>query len=141
MKKRISFFNIVASLLATIVMGEVIFQELEPRSLIFFVIFLGVGEAFVQLRWRINLICRHCGFDPVTYMRTPAKAAEKVKSHLERRRMNPASLLSPPLDLPRLTKEQAQQWSAKEKQQQALHEGLGVTAPSEEKGRLVSRQI
>jgi len=51
----------------------------------------------------VNIVCNHCGFDPVLYVRNPEKAAEKVNRKLQERKNNPASVLARPLHLPKIT--------------------------------------
>jgi hypothetical protein len=48
----------------------------------------------------MGIVCQHCGFDPSLYMKKPELAAEKVKLHLEKRKLNPASWLADPLQIP-----------------------------------------
>jgi hypothetical protein len=81
-------------------MMMLIWREFDPRVFTIFIIFLAIGETFVQLRWRMSLTCKHCGFDPVIYKKNPEDAAEKVRGHLLRRREDPRYLLARPLDLP-----------------------------------------
>lgn len=133
-KRGISAFNFIASLICSSVLGWVISQSWDPTSLLFFVVFLAVGEIFVQFRWRINIVCRHCGFDPVLYMKAPLQAASKVKLHLEKRKSDPIAVLSSPLDLPVLSKERALVLA---QQESTLLKEKDHAAP----GRLVSRQI
>lgn len=86
----------------------VLFQEFDPRVLLIFVAFLALAETFVQIRWRLTIVCRHCGFDPVLYLKDSTRAAAKVKIRLDQRRQDPATLLARPLDLPKLSKEKAE---------------------------------
>ena len=86
----------------------IVFQEADPRALLLFVAFLAVSETFVQIRWRLTIACKYCGFDPVLYLKDTAKAVAKVKMHLDQRKFNPASLLASPLQLPTLSKERAE---------------------------------
>lgn len=78
----------------------VTYRDFDPRAVLFFVFGLMVAEFFIQLRWRMGVLCPHCGFDPVLYKKSPEKAAERVRRHLERRKNDPRSLLRPPLQLP-----------------------------------------
>ena len=65
-------------------------------------------EIAAHLRWRMSLKCVLCGFDPVLYKQSPTLAAEIVKSHLERRKEDPTSVLSRPLLLPRILKKKGE---------------------------------
>lgn len=86
----------VCALIAMIVF----FRDLDPRIFIFYILFVAIGEVFVQVRWRLSIVCPHCGFDPVLYLKQPEKAAEKVTRKLEARRNDPNKLLARKLDIP-----------------------------------------
>lgn len=122
-KKNISFLNMIGSALASTVVMFALWQEYDPRVLVIFVLCLAISEVFVKIRWRLSVVCRQCGFDPVLYLKQPEAAAQKVKDQLEVRRQDPKYLLAKPLNLPAIPAEKAK----------AL-EGKG-------KGRLVSRSI
>jgi hypothetical protein len=121
-RRRIGGMNILAAALGAIVCMFFLFQEFDPRVFLLFVLFLAISEVFVQIRWRMSMVCKHCGFDPVLYLKSHELAAEKVKKHLESRKNDPATLLKPPLQLPKIRPQ---------------------TAPSmsKEKGSLLNRQI
>ncbi len=85
-----------------------VFHEVDPRAILFFVAFLAIAETFVQIRWRMTIACKHCGFDPVLYLKDSTLAAAKVKKHLDQRKNDPASLLARPLNLPTISKEKAE---------------------------------
>ncbi|MEZ0391538.1 MAG: hypothetical protein ACAH59_04940 [Pseudobdellovibrionaceae bacterium] len=107
-KRNIDFTDIIGSALGAITFMFIVFQEADPRALLLFVAFLAVSETFVQIRWRLTIACKYCGFDPVLYLKDTAKAVAKVKMHLDQRKFNPASLLASPLQLPTLSKERAE---------------------------------
>ncbi|NUN06785.1 MAG: hypothetical protein HUU57_13605 [Bdellovibrio sp.] len=122
-KKNISFLNIIGSALAAVVFMFVLWQQYDPRAIIVFVVCLAISEVFVKIRWRLSVVCRQCGFDPVLYLKDPEAAALKVKDQLVVRQQDPKYLLSRPLNLPAIPAEKAK----------ALQ--------SKGKGRLVSRSI
>ena len=122
-KKSISFMNIIASAMAAIVMMFILWQQLDPRAIVVFVVCLAISEVFVKIRWRLAVVCRQCGFDPVMYLKKPELALEKVKEQLVRRKEDPKYLLSKPLNLPSIPIEKSKALQTKEK------------------GRLVSRSI
>ena len=99
-KKGINLFNITASALGAIAVMYALFQDLDPRAILIFVAFMAIAEIFVQIRWRLNIVCPECGFDPALYIKEPDRAAKKVKAHLEKRAEDPKSLLKSPLNLP-----------------------------------------
>lgn len=123
-KKSISLLNIFEALLASLAVMYMIWQKLDPRFVLFFVLFMVVGEMFVRIRWRTSMLCPHCGFDPVLYVKDPQEASRKVKVHLDRRKQDPKYMLARPLNLPALTPERAKMLDA-----------------SQKKGSIVSRQI
>jgi len=94
------------SFLVAIVISLYAFGEIDPRLGLFFITGLFISEMFMQLRWRMALACRQCGFDPIIYKKNPSDAVKIVKSHLEKRQQS-ASLALRPLKLPTLTAERA----------------------------------
>ncbi len=121
--KRIGLRHIVGAFLAAALTMVLIWQEFDPRVLMVFVVFVASAEIFVQIRWRMSLSCRQCGFDPVIYKKNAEVAAEKVKDHLLRRKQDPRYLLYEPLNLPVRRVPPPQQ------------------AGEPKRGRLISRQI
>ncbi len=107
----------------------IVWQEINPKVVLFFIVYLVIAEIFVQVRWRFNVICQRCGFDPILYRRNPELAVVKVKTHLTEREKNPASLLMSPLDLP---------FQKKKDEQPPLSPQDGS---NKEKGKLLSRVI
>lgn len=99
-KKNLSFIDYVAAGVCALIAMAVVFKDVDPRMFVFFVFFVALGEFFVQIRWRVGVVCPHCGFDPVLYLKAPEKAAAKVTEKLEQRRNNPGMLLARKLDIP-----------------------------------------
>jgi hypothetical protein len=104
-KRRVSFMNLLGAALGAGVVMFAIWQQFDPRVLIIFVAMLAVAETFLQIRWRLNVICRECGFDPVLYLRDASKAADKVKIHLDRREQDSSSLFRAPLRIPKISRQ------------------------------------
>lgn len=107
-KKNIGAFEIFGSALGAGAAMFAIFQEFDPRAFLIFVGFLALAETFVQVRWRLAIVCKYCGFDPVLYLKDTSKAAAKVKIRLDQRKQDPASLLARPLQIPTISKEKAE---------------------------------
>lgn len=122
-KRSISFMNVVGGALASVVIMFALWQHYDPRVIVVFVVCMALSEIFIKLRWRLSVVCRQCGFDPVMYLKKPEQAAEKVRLQLEMRKSDVKYLLSKPLNLPTIAPDRAQ--ALKEKS----------------KGRLVSRSI
>lgn len=76
-------------------------QSFDPRVIIFLVMALVAAETTIHFRWRLALVCRHCGFDPVLYLKSPDKAAARVRFHLDTRQEAPEALFGPALQLPK----------------------------------------
>ncbi|MCB9026839.1 MAG: hypothetical protein H6625_11010 [Bdellovibrionaceae bacterium] len=72
----------------------IIWQTFEPVVLVFFVIYLAIAEVFIQIRWRLSVVCPHCSFDPVIYIKNPELACQKVKNRLDLRKDSGDLLLS-----------------------------------------------
>lgn len=133
-KRRIDTVNVFASAVAATVAMYAIWQEFDPRVILLFVTCLFIAEAFVQTRWRLNIVCRECGFDPALYMNDQAKASARVKEHLARRKEDPTSLFRTPLNLPKMTRARLETLNkAKEEQE--------VQQKNKKRGRLLSKQI
>lgn len=108
-KKHVGLWNIFGSALGALLLTYAIWQQFEAQVLMFFVILLAISEVFIQVRWRINIVCKFCGFDPVLYLKDAELAAAKVKEFLERRKENP---LRTPLNLPTITKKRSEEIEA-----------------------------
>ncbi|KYG64902.1 hypothetical protein AZI86_11935 [Bdellovibrio bacteriovorus] len=114
-KKNISFANILASALASVVFMFAIWQQYDPRVFIVFVVCAAFAEVFVKIRWRLSVVCRQCGFDPVLYLKHPEVAAEKVKAQLDLRKVDTKYMLAKPLNLPAISAKKAEALSTKGK--------------------------
>jgi hypothetical protein len=123
-KRNIGILNILYSGVAAMIIMYAFWQEFDPRGLMVFAILLAVSETFIQFRWRLSIPCRQCGFDPVSYIKNPEVAAEKVTQHLLKRRADPRFLMTKPLNLPSISKAKSE----------ALRD------KTSKKGKLVSRQ-
>ena len=81
-----------------------LWQGFDPRVIMIFTVYLAITEIFIQFRWRVTIVCKECGFDPVLYLKDTDAAAQKVKIRLEQRKNDPESLLKPPLQIPKVYK-------------------------------------
>jgi hypothetical protein len=103
-KRHISAIDVGLALLASALLSLIVWQELDPRLVMFFALALGLAELFVVLRWRLTIACQKCGFDPVLYKKKPALAAARVKETYKRKMEDPLSAFAPPPKLPVLFK-------------------------------------
>lgn len=115
--------------MGAVVLTYLIFQEFDPRGIFIFLAFAILGEVFVKFRWRMNIVCNQCGFDPALYAKDTELAVQKVKAFLAQRKEDPAMLLKPALNLPRISKQQSEQIRLQE---------LGKKKTT---GKIISRQI
>lgn len=99
-KKHISFENIFLSLLFSLVVMVISWQEVDARACIVFLLGLIIAEMFIQIRWRVSIVCKNCGFDPVLYTQNTSQAADRVQEHLDLRKQDPDHCFKPPLNLP-----------------------------------------
>ena len=99
-RKSMGIFNFVSCFFGATVVTLILFQDFDPRGLIFLVLFLLGTELFIQLRWRLKLVCPQCGFDPVLYVKDLPAAVAKVQRRLEERKASPMSILAAPLQIP-----------------------------------------
>ena len=107
LKRRSSLVDAAASAVASGALSFILWQDLDPRAIGFFVVGLGFCEVFVGLRFRLSLPCPHCGFDVVLYKKSPSAAAERVKARLADRRLDPATWLATKPKLPVIIKRRA----------------------------------
>lgn len=103
-KKGIGAKEILSALLLSLSFMWGIWGAWSLRAIPIFLATLFVGEWIAHFRWRLALVCRQCGFDPLIYKQSPARAAQKVKDFLDRRRLNPSYLMAPALNLPKRTR-------------------------------------
>jgi hypothetical protein len=99
-KKNLGLADYLTAGVCALIAMAVVFKDFDPRMFIFYIAFIAIGEFFVQLRWRMGVVCPHCGFDPVLYLKAPEKAADVVTQKLEQRRKDPKMLLARKLDIP-----------------------------------------
>ena len=99
--KSVSFRHFLMAGAFSVCLSFAIWGVYNPKSLIFAVVSVMIAEVFCRLRWRMHLVCKACGFDPVIYKNNPNQAAELVKAFLKRRAEDPQFLLKKPLNLPK----------------------------------------
>jgi hypothetical protein len=75
----------------------IVWQDMEFKFLVVWGFVMGIWEIAVQMRWRLDLVCSICDFDPLLYVKNPELASLKVKGKLEQRRSDPFSLMRAPL--------------------------------------------
>lgn len=121
-KRRLSFANVLATGLVSGTSMYAIWHGWNPRVFLIFLPLLLLSELFIQMRWRFAIVCKNCGFDPVLYVKSPEKAAARVKEFLEQTKADPNYLRTRPLNLPFIAKDR-------------------VPATGKGRGSLVSKQI
>lgn len=92
--------HLVGGLIWSVIFTMGYFRDLDFRGVFVFLVILAVSEIFLRLRWRMQIVCPHCGFDPVLYLKNPEQAATHVRGFLERRQVSSDFLLAPRLNLP-----------------------------------------
>jgi hypothetical protein len=100
-EKSVRARHVFWSFLLSSALSFLIWRTWDPKSLLFFVVAIMGAESFIKIRWRVHMVCRSCGFDPVIYVKNPQKAAELVSDYMERRSHDPTALLRRPLNLPK----------------------------------------
>lgn len=134
-RKGVGFTQIAASALSAGLITMAIWHEPDARGLVVFAFCSAVAEIVMQMRWRMSLLCPTCGFDPVLYLKDPAKAAAQVKGHMDTRRRDPTSLFKPQPQLSPITAERALVLHHEEIARAA------EAASRQKRGSLVSRSI
>lgn len=107
-KKGIGFFHLSISLLLTVSFMWGYWGTWHLQAIPILLISLFLSELLTHFRWRLALICRQCGFDPLIYKKNPQLAASKVKTFLVRRKTEPSFLLAPAIRLPKKSSENFQ---------------------------------
>ena len=95
-QKHISTMDVFLVALASVLLGWLIWQDLDPRGFMFFGFGLGMTELFVIFRRRFSIACPKCGFDLLLYRKSPHLAAERVKEFRAERMEDPLWVFAPP---------------------------------------------
>ncbi len=103
-KKGIGLLHTLLSLLLTVSFMWGFWETWSLQAIPIFLFTLFLGEILLHFRWRLALICRQCGFDPLIYQKNPTKAAQKVRAFLDRRKTDPHFLLAPAIHIPKARK-------------------------------------
>lgn len=111
--------------------------SVEGKMLLFFVCLLGLIEVTVQMRWRLAITCQKCGFDPVLYVRSREKAAEKVKMHMQAVEEGPLGLLR----MGKTPEKETNQQIDKQPQPMQLEENSSELNDESEVGRSLSGEV
>ncbi len=94
-QKNITFIHMVLCFMVSLFFMWSFWQTWDLRSALVFLTCLCVMEILIHIRWRLSLVCKQCGFDPLVYLKNKNLAASQVKSYLDRRKLNPNFLLAP----------------------------------------------
>lgn len=100
--KHLSLIAIFGFIFISLIVSELVWDKLEPKSLWILASLLMIGELFSQVRWRQSLICMYCGFDPILYRSNKEKAVFKMQEYIRQRSEQPESLLKPVVIVPKL---------------------------------------
>ena len=82
-QKTISAINLLLCALVAVAMGFIVWNQFDPKTLIIFAGILIMSEIFIKIKWRFSMVCPHCSFDPILYLKDHKKAADRVKIHLD----------------------------------------------------------
>jgi len=94
LKKHVDLTNVVAAMLLSAAVTLAYWGQVDPRGIMMFCLVMALSEFFVYLRWRVAVVCKMCGFDPVVYKRSPEQAALLVRKFFEEQSVNPRFHLS-----------------------------------------------
>lgn len=93
-KKHVGLTNVVGALVFAAGLTELVWSDADPRGLVIFSLLVFGAEVFVYLRWRAALSCTLCGFDPLLYKTSPARASLRVREFYVRAGDDPRFWLS-----------------------------------------------
>lgn len=96
--KHVGVKHILTALLLTCILSYAFWESLHFYSGLFFCTYIVGTEFFLRTRWRAEVICKNCGFDPVLYKKNQSDAVEQVKRNLDERKNRVYGLK--PLNLP-----------------------------------------
>ncbi|MDZ4661756.1 MAG: hypothetical protein SGJ18_09070 [Pseudomonadota bacterium] len=95
LKKSISLVNVIQAAVLSYLGMMALWREFDARVFFIFAVVISLTEILLLVRWRFGVICPHCGFDPVLYLKSPEQVVTKVQAHLKRYDDNPKSSLTP----------------------------------------------
>lgn len=88
-KKHVGLTNVLLAVAFAMTSSFALWASLDPRSLLLCGFYLVGADIFIYLRWRLTIVCRMCGFDPVLYKRSPEKARKRVREFFDEQVQNP----------------------------------------------------
>ena len=93
-KKHVDLTNVVGAVLLAMTAGQAYWGAPDPRAILVFCLVVTGMEIFVYMRWRSSIVCALCGFDPLVYKQSPARASELVKAFYKEREEDPSFWLT-----------------------------------------------
>lgn len=93
-KKHVDLTNVVLAGVFSAFVTLAYWGEVDPRGLMMFCLITGISELMIYFRWRLGVVCKMCGFDPIVYKRSPDQAALRVRQFFEEQVGNPRFQLS-----------------------------------------------
>ncbi len=114
-KRNVSAINVFATALIASAFMFLLWHKFDPRVVVIWMMCVSAAEIFIKVRWRLSVVCRQCGFDPVLYKTHPDLALKKVKNQLNIRKESPKYLLARQLNLPKINEKKARALETKEK--------------------------
>jgi hypothetical protein len=93
-KKHVTLTNVAGAVIFALFSTYAYAGGPDPVGIMIFCIFILLAEIFVYMRWRMSIVCSLCGFDPILYKRSPAKASARVAEFFKEQVENPKFWLS-----------------------------------------------
>lgn len=81
---KLNFKHFFLNLLLSHLIMLIVWKEWNPKVFLILVGFSGLTQFILQLRWRIMISCKWCGFDPLLYLNKREDAAQKVRKYLNK---------------------------------------------------------
>ncbi len=111
-RRHVHALEVVALAGAGAITTYLIWQDFHWAGVFLFGSLTLISEMIYQMRWRLSIVCKGCGFDPMLYKKNPELAAQEVKAYLEERKKDPLFLLKPqPKILPIIKKVKNFKWT------------------------------
>jgi hypothetical protein len=93
-KKHIGLTNVACAAVFALTTTYAAYGDPDPVGIMIFCVYVMGAEIFVYYRWRQSVICSMCGFDPIVYKKSPAKASLRVGEFFKEQVENPEFWLS-----------------------------------------------
>jgi hypothetical protein len=94
-RRHVHLLEVVGFAVVGAITTHLVWHDFHWAGILLFCSLTILSEFIYQMRWRLSVKCKSCGFDPLLYKQSPHLAAQEVKTFLEKRKEDPLYLLKP----------------------------------------------